>query len=116
MSSYKYAKLPSSPCQWGWNSGTSRIYQALGIEGKKIPKSMHGEYKVDGWSVVIKRGKTGARVGTPRVFVRSGGELIPAGRVYQALCGRAVFKARKKAAAQRGTGGRFKYRPRPRAW
>lgn len=107
MSSYKYAKLPSQPCKWD-QSASRRIYQALGLTANKLPKSMHGEFKIDGWSVIVKRGKTNGG-GVPRIFVRSGGRIVDVGRVRQTLCRVYVHKARKKAAAQRGTGGRFKY-------
>lgn len=112
MSSYKYPKLPTRPCKWD-QSATRRIYQALGVSAKKLPKDMHGEFKIDGWSVIVKRGKTGGG-GIPRIFVRSGGRIVDVGRVRQALCRVYLHRARNKAAKQRGTGGRFKYRPRAR--
>lgn len=97
------ARLPHSPCMWAWNSKyhrvTDRIREALGVKGSKLPRDMHGEYRIDGWNVVVKRGapKTpGLKTwdgkqryvhsAKHRIFVRHEGRLIPVGRVYQALC------------------------------
>lgn len=107
---YVYKPLPKSPCNWSWNTGTRRIYQALGIKGNVIPKDMHGVFKVDGYKVIIKRSGPTAKGGKPRLFVDFGGREVPAGRVYQAMCRRQVHRARKRAAARRGSGGRFTYR------
>ena len=104
-------RLPSSPCKWSWHS-TTDLYRALGVKGTKIPKGMHGEWNIDGWRVVVKRSGPEARGGKPRVFVKHNGKLVPAGRVRQALCRTVVHRARKKAAAQRGSRGRFEYRHR----
>jgi len=100
-------KLPASPCAWPWWA-TDRIYQQLGIEGRRVPPNMHGEFKIDGWNVVVKRSAAkGSRSGKPRIFVRNNGDLVPAGRVRQALCQLDVHRSRKRAAARRGPGGRF---------
>lgn len=91
--SYRDKPLPSRACKWGGSGPLERIRAQLAkklkIKGTKIPASAHGEFKIDGWNVVVKRS-----VATPgrwkssahRVFVRVDGELIPAGRVRQALC------------------------------
>lgn len=105
---YAYKPLPKNPCGWSWNTGTKRIYQALGIEGTTIPKNMHGVFKVDGYTVIVKRSGPNAKGGKPRLFVDFGGREVPAGRVYQAMCKRAVHRSRKKAARMRGDGGRFR--------
>jgi hypothetical protein len=110
--SFQYKPLPKNPCAWGWQSGANRIYQALGIKGTKIPESMHGVFKVDGWTVIVKRAGKDARGGKPRVFVDYGGREVPAGRVYQALCRTTVHRARKRAARSRGEKGRFEYKRR----
>jgi hypothetical protein len=85
---FTYKPLPSSPCAWEWDTGTSRIRQALGFKNSKIPADFHGTFKIDGWKVVIKRGTKGAQRKTAahRIFIDNGGRLIPAGRVNQALC------------------------------
>ncbi len=97
------AKLPKSPCMWGYTSkygnATQRVREALGIKGTKIPRDMHGEFRVDGWNVVVKRGPAQRSRGKDwrgkerfynsskhRIFVRVDGRLIPVGRVHQALC------------------------------
>ena len=108
---YKYKPLPSSPCNWAFNTGVPRIRQALGFESSKIPASFHGTFKVDGWNVVIKRGKKGEKRKTAahRIFIDHGGRLVPAGRVTQALCRVTLHRSRKKAKRLRGKGGRFSY-------
>jgi hypothetical protein len=101
--------LPSNPCAWQSNRHTKRIYEKLGIDtaASKIPKTMHGRFKIDGWTVIVKRSKPGARVGTPRIFIDQGGREIPLGRVYQGLCFKSVFRSRRKASRMRGPKGRF---------
>lgn len=96
------AKLPKSPCMWGYTgkygNATTRVREALGIKGTKLPRDMHGEFRIDGWQVVVKRGPAKRSAGSwrgrerfaksakHRIFVRVDGRLIPVGRVYQALC------------------------------
>jgi hypothetical protein len=108
---YEAEKLPSSPCEWRWSS-TTRIRQALGFESTKIPASFHGRFKVDGWDIVVKRGKKGAprKTAEHRIYVNHGGRLVPAGRVQQALCRTNIHKARRRASKHRSAGGRFTYR------
>jgi len=112
-------KLPSSACSWNtWKHDTTReVRERLGIRGTSIPKSMHGEYNVDGWRVVVKRSAPSRDYqGRPRksskhrIFVRSNGDLVPIGRVRQALCRVKVHHSRKRATRTRGPGGRFKSR------
>ena len=108
-------KLPSSPCDWKWSSQyrnpTDRVREALGIKGTKIPANMHGEYTVDGWRIVVKRAVKGKyKSSKHRIFIRHNGDLIPVGRVRQALCRVDVHDARKRAARTRGAKGRFQYR------
>lgn len=115
-------KLPASPCNWGAynNAGqnpVNLIRNALGIKGTKIPANMHGEWNIDGWKVVVKRHKPSTRKYTShtakaRIFVRVNGELIPAGRVRQALCRVDVHQSRKTARRHRGAGGKFTYKRR----
>lgn len=106
-------RLPGNPCEWRWDS-TARIYQVIGaqVRGKKLPKTLHGRFKVDGWTIVVKRGGGSGRTAKTRMFVDFDGRLVPAGRVRQALCRHNVHRSRKKAAAQRGPGGRFVWRRR----
>ncbi len=103
-------KLPSSACQWDY-SGTSIIRARIGVPGVKLPKTMHGEWTIDGWRVVVKRGsapKPGkARTAKARIFVRVDGRLVPAGRVRAALCRTKLHRSRKQAAKRRGAKGRF---------
>jgi len=110
-STYTAAKLASSPCAWRWDA-TSRIRQALGFSSTKVPATFHGTFKVDGWTIVIKRGKAGAaqKSAAHRIYVDHGGRLVPAGRVRQALCARTLHKSRKSAAKRRGPKGLFVYR------
>jgi len=116
-------KLPSSACDWHWRSvdpsqygsPLDRIREALGIKGTKIPQSMHGEFKIDGWNVVVKRGAAKparGRTAKHRIYVRYNGDLIPAGRVRQALCQTDLYTARRRAAKARGPKGRFQYKRR----
>lgn len=86
------------------------IYQRLGIRSTKVPKDMHGEFNIDGWKVVVKRAGKDARGGKPRIFVRHNGDLIPAGRVRQALCSKDLYRARRRATRARGPKGRFRSR------
>ena len=88
-----------------------RIYEKIGAQGTKIPMHTHGEFRIDGWNIVVTRGRKGGG-GKPRIFVRSNGDLVPAGRVRQSLCQVVVHKARRRAARQRGPGGRFVWRRR----
>lgn len=126
-------KLPSSPCKWTWNNSTARIYEVLGIKGTKIPAKMHGRFTIDGWKIVVKRSPTATKPYDPiqrasrnewgyrrhraktakhRVFVEFNGELVPAGRVSQALCRRELHHVRKNVAARRGPKGQFTERKR----
>jgi hypothetical protein len=95
--------LPKSPCDWDQGS-TRRIYEALGLNStgaNKIPKNMHGRYKVDGYTVIVKRSAPGQRgTGKHRVFVDIGGRDIPAGRVYQAACQRYKLRQKRRRAAR----------------
>lgn len=83
--------LPANPCSWTYTT-TGRIRQALGFEGSKIPASVHGVFKVDGWKVIIKRGVKsatggrGSKTAKHRIFIDFGGREIPAGRLRQATC------------------------------
>lgn len=103
---YKHKPLPSSVCNWEY-SATSRIRQALGFEHSKIPATFHGRFKVDGWSIVVKRGKKqgkGYKSAAHRIFVDHGGRLIPAGRMRQAACPSTKLRLRRsiaRAAAKR---------------
>lgn len=101
--SFKYRPLPSSPCAWSYATGTSRIRQALGFSSTKMPATFHGTFKVDGWKVVVKRGKKGAaqKTATHRIFVDHGGRLVPAGRVKQALCPITRLRTKRRAAKRR---------------
>jgi hypothetical protein len=103
MSKFKYSPLPSSPCKWDWSNSTRRIYQALGVSGTKVPATLHGRFKVDGWNIVVKRGtKGGARkTATHRIFVDHGGRLIPAGRLRQAACPITKLRAKRRLAKRR---------------
>lgn len=101
--------LPSNPCKWTQRS-TREVYEKLGVgRGNKIPKGAHGRYHIDGWDIVLKRSGPSARVGTPRLFVDYGGREVPIGRVYQGLCTREVFRARRRVRGRRGKSGRFTY-------
>jgi len=102
-------KLPSSACKWGGSEPLKLIRQRIGADGSKIPANLHGEWNIDGWKVVVKRSKAvaGRKTAKARVFVAHDGELIPAGRVRQALCGTDLFRSRKFAARRRGKGGKF---------
>ena len=111
-------KLPSSACDWSaWSprhggNPVDTIRARLGIKGTKIPSKMHGEWNIDGWQVVIKRSppKGKWKSSKHRIFIRHNGELIPAGRVRQALCRVDVHEARMRAKRSRGPKGRFQYR------
>ena len=107
-------KLPSSPCQWKGTNPMQRIYAALGVDPKSrvVPKTLHGEWTVDGWRVVVKRSAPKSyHSGKPRIFVRHDGRLVPAGRVRQALCALDVHKARRRAKRTgRDADGRFRNR------
>lgn len=111
-------KLPSSPCDWGAWSKSLRgnpvdlIRERLGVKGTKIPATMHGEWTIDGWRIVVKRSPPKGRYKSSkhRIFVRHNGQLIPAGRVRQALCAVDVYDARERAKRQRSAKGRFTYR------
>jgi hypothetical protein len=114
--SFKYKPLPASPCQWAWGTGTPRIRQALGFQSSKMPANFHGRFKVDGWTIVVKRGVKAAvpkeryrkKTAKHRIFIDHGGKLIPAGRIYQALCRRQLLKSRRRATKQRrGPRGQF---------
>lgn len=108
-------KLPSSACEWGGHDPLRLIYRRLGADGSKLPANLHGEWNIDGWKVVVKRSKAvaGKKTAKARVFVVHDGELIPAGRVRQALCGTALLRSRKRAERRRGKGGKF-LEPLPR--
>lgn len=118
MAYARRTKLPTSACDWhyggagGYGNPVDLIRERLGIKGTKIPRSMHGEYKIDGWNIVVKRGPTkGSRKSSKhRIFVRHNGDLVPAGRVRQALCKTDIHHARKRAARSRGPKGRFEYK------
>jgi hypothetical protein len=100
-------RLPSSPCDWEQRA-TWRVYEKLGIKGKVIPKSMHGEFRIDGWDIVLKRSAAKGRSGRPRLFVRIDGRLVDLGRLRQTLCRPDVHQSRKKAKRQkRDPRGRF---------
>lgn len=111
-------RLPPSACDWSaWSpkyggNPVDTIRARLGIKGTKIPRNMHGEYRIDGWNVVVKRGPTkGSRKSSKhRIYVRHNGDLIPAGRVRQALCKADVYEAQQRAKRHRGAKGRFKSR------
>lgn len=117
-------KLPTSPCNWhyggpdGYGNPVDVIRQKLGIKGTKIPADFHGEFRIDGWDVVVKRSpKTPEKSrrwksSKHRIYVRHNGELIPAGRVRQALCAADVHEARQRARRHRGAKGRFTGRRR----
>jgi len=82
----EYPPLPKSACKWS-QSASYRIRQALGLKADKIPKNMHGRFKVDGYTVIVKRHEAGQRgTGKHRIFIDHGGREIPIGRMYQALC------------------------------
>jgi len=88
--SYRAKPLPANPCAWD-ASTTKRIRQALGFDGagQKIPASFHGRFKVDGFSVIVKRGIKGGKgykTAKHRIFIDFGGREIPAGRLRQATC------------------------------
>jgi hypothetical protein len=104
------AVLPRDPCDWD-QEATREIYRALGIRGKRIPADMHGEFWLDTWNVVIKRGGEGARIGKPRMFVRWNGKLYSVKNLRQNLCPAAmraqVRRGRRTAAKQRRRQGRF---------
>lgn len=104
--SYQRRPLPSSACRWKGHEPLSRIRQKLGV-GEKLPATMHGEWNIDGWRVVVKRSfakKTASgrpiKTSKHRVFVRVDGELIPAGRVRQALCLDDRLDAKRRAHAR----------------
>jgi hypothetical protein len=113
-------KLPGSACDWqrggpsGYGNPVDLIREKLGIKGTKIPATMHGEWNIDGWKVVIKRSppKGRRKSSKHRIYIRHNGDLIPAGRVRQALCRADVHKARRRAARYRGAKGRFTGRRR----
>lgn len=116
-------KLPSSACNWqyggseGYGNPVDVIRQKLGIKGTKIPANFHGEFRIDGWNVVVKRSPPGGgtrrtKSSKHRIYVRHNGELIPAGRVRQALCATDVHEARQRAKRHRGAKGRFTGRRR----
>lgn len=93
---YHPKPLPKSACDWN-QSSTRRIYAVLGYnhETSTIPKNAHGRFKVDGYTIIVKRSEPGQRgTGKHRIFVDIGGREIPAGRVYQAACRR--YKLRQK--------------------
>lgn len=105
-------KLPSSPCGWSaWPNPLDRIYKVLGAKpGKRLPTGKHGVFKIDGWTIVVRRGDKSRGRGSPRIFVDYAGRLVPAGRVRQALCRVDVHQSRKRAAKRRGAHGRFGWR------
>ena len=111
-------RLPPSACDWGAWSAKYRsnpvdtIRARLGIKGTKIPATMHGEYRIDGWDIVVKRSAPKGRYKSSkhRIFVRHNGRLIPAGRVRQALCAIDLYEARQRATRTRGAKGKFKSR------
>lgn len=116
-------KLPPSACDWSaWSpkyggNPVDTIRARLGIKGTKIPASMHGEWNIDGWKVVIKRSPSGGgtrrtKSSKHRIYIRHNGDLVPAGRVRQTLCRIDVHKARRRAARHRGAKGRFEYKRR----
>ena len=86
-------RLPRSACDWHGGPLTA-IYRKLGgskaASRNALPPNLHGEWNIDGWKVVVKRSAPpsgrNTRTARARIFVRVGGELIPAGRVRQALC------------------------------
>lgn len=121
MSYTKKTKLPTSACNWTWSPSKSGdgygnpvdvIREKLGIKGTKMPRDMHGTYRIDGWDIVVTRGaRAGSRKSSKhRIFVRHNGRLIPAGRVRQALCATDRHEARQRARRARGAKGRFKSR------
>jgi hypothetical protein len=108
----KKSRLPSSACKWqswsrDYDDPVKTIRARLGIKGTKLPKNLHGEWNIDGWSVVVKRSfakttPSGQPIKTAkhRIFVRVDGDLIPAGRVRQALCLDDRLDAKRRAQAR----------------
>lgn len=118
MAFQRKTKLPSSACDWHYGGGSGYgnpvdvIRERLGIKGTKIPPNMHGEWNIDGWQVVVKRSPPKGRYKSSkhRIYVRHNGELVPAGRVRQALCAADVHEARQRAKRHRGPKGRFTFK------
>jgi hypothetical protein len=77
--------LPLHFIGWGQDT-TQRIYEGIGVKGTTVPKSLSGDFKVDGYNIRVTKPSKGAR--KARVFLRVGegkkARLVPVGRVRQA--------------------------------
>lgn len=113
------APLPSNLCDHSYRgSPLDRIYEALGLKSRSMPKPFKGLFNVDGHTVVVfpsragteksrfgynqrkyrKKTVSGRKYGLTRVFFRlPGGKLVPAGRIKQSgHCGGKGGRARKR--------------------